>query len=98
MQASTAQTAAAAAPWITEAPIPQGESPLPEVESLIPDVVEEPELIEVHQADPSLAEDVEVAWKEPTPATGTETVSLAKEPLAEEDEELRSGLLLVRLG
>ncbi len=96
--ASTAQAAAAAAPWVSEAPTPQEQSPLPEVESLIPDVVEEPELIEVHQADPTLAEDVEVAWKEPAPAAGTATVSLAKEPLAEEDEELRSGLLLVRLG
>ncbi len=57
--------------------------------SLIPEVVEEPELIELHQADPSLAEDVELAWKEPLPATTT---------LDEADADLVSGLMLVQIG
>ncbi len=56
--------------------------------SLIPDVVEEPELIELHQADPSLAEDVELAWKEPAPA---------KDALDTADADLVSGLMLVRI-
>jgi hypothetical protein len=57
--------------------------------SLIPEVVEEPELIELHQADPSLAEDVELAWKEPLSATATKDKA---------DEDLVSGLMLVRIG
>lgn len=56
--------------------------------SLIPDVVEEPELIELHQADPSLAEDVELAWQEPAPARGS---------LDEADQDLVRGLMLVRI-
>lgn len=57
--------------------------------SLIPEVVEEPELIELHQADPSLAEDVELAWKEPASAPA---------PSDKADEDLVSGLMLVRIG
>jgi hypothetical protein len=76
--------AAAAAPWI-EAP-------------LIPEVVEEPELIEVHQADPSLAEDLELTWDETAPTPREAPLSSADEGLSQEDEELLSGLLLVRLG
>lgn len=57
--------------------------------SLIPEVVEEPELIELHQADPTLAEDVELSWQESSPATAA--------PMNKEDEELLSGLMLVRV-
>ncbi len=57
--------------------------------SLIPDVVEEPELIELHQADPTLADDVELSWQESSPATAA--------PMDKEDEELLSGLMLVRV-
>ena len=72
----TTAAATAAAPWSEP--------------SLIPDVVEEPELIELHQADPALADDVELSWQvEPatTPAPAMDT----------EDEELLSGLMLVRI-
>lgn len=57
--------------------------------SLIPEVVEEPELIELHQADPTLADDVELSWQESSPATAA--------PMNKEDEELLSGLMLVRV-
>ncbi len=56
--------------------------------SLIPDVVEEPELIELHQADPSLAEDVELAWQEPVSATTSQDKA---------DEDLLRGLMLVSI-
>ncbi len=59
--------------------------------SLIPDVVEEPELIELHQADPSLAEDVELAWQEQEPAPARDSQDKA-------DEDLLRGLMLVRIG
>jgi hypothetical protein len=87
-----------AAPWVTESPTPAPEVLSPELESLIPEVVEEPELIELHQADPRLAEEVELTWKEPAPTSATAQGSLPSEPLPEEDEELLSGLMLVRLG
>jgi hypothetical protein len=57
--------------------------------SLIPDVVEEPELIELLQADPSLAEDVELAWQEPISATASQDKA---------DEDLLRGLMLVSIG
>lgn len=57
--------------------------------SLIPEVVEEPELIELHQADPSLAEDVELDWKEPVPAATAADIA---------DEDLLRGLMLVQIG
>jgi hypothetical protein len=57
--------------------------------SLIPDVVEEPELIELHQADPSLAKDVELAWQEPVSATASQDKA---------DEDLLRGLMLVSIG
>lgn len=57
--------------------------------SLIPDVVEEPELIELHLADPSLAEDVELAWQEPVSATASQDKA---------DEDLLRGLMLVSIG
>ncbi|WP_216907155.1 hypothetical protein [Synechococcus sp. CCY 0621] len=56
--------------------------------SLIPEVVEEPELIELHQADPALSEDVELDWKEPAPASAAVDM---------EDGDLVSGLMLVRI-
>ena len=62
-------------------------------ESLIPEVVEEPELIELHQADPAVAEELELTLKEPDPAQpGPATLN------EKEDEDLLSGLLLVRVG
>jgi hypothetical protein len=73
---SEPQAATPAAPWAEP--------------SLIPEVVEEPELIELHQADPALAEDVELSWKDSSPAPGAA-------PVDKEDEELLSGLMLVRV-
>ncbi len=60
--------------------------------SLVPEVVEEPELIELHQADPALADDVELSWKESSPSSPAAAASMGKE-----DEELLSGLMLVRV-
>jgi hypothetical protein len=62
-------------------------------ESLIPEVVEEPELIELHQADPALAEEVELTWQETAtpPAGGSAEIS-------KDDRELLRGLMLVRIG
>jgi hypothetical protein len=81
-------------PWLDtqpareSAPTPLGESPAAAaVPALIPEVIEEPELIEVHQADPALAEELEL--KEPTPLLGS------NEEDGEEDLELRKGLLRV---
>ena len=52
-------------------------------------MVEEPELIELHQADPSVAEDVELYWKEPVPTATAEEIA---------DEDLLRGLMLVQIG
>ncbi|WP_216904235.1 hypothetical protein [Synechococcus sp. CCY 9618] len=98
-----------AAPWLSAAAAASPQTPAPAVtpvaptgeepaapwsqESLIPEVVEEPELIELHQADPALAEELELTWKEPAPGP-----TVAKEPLKADDEELLSGLMLVRIG
>lgn len=70
-----------AAPWATSPP------------SLIADVVEEPELIELHQSDPNLAEDIEVevhpvGLSDPGPSHG-------QTPSEPEDPELIKGLLRV---
>ncbi|MCP9836475.1 hypothetical protein KBY84_03075 [Cyanobium sp. N.Huapi 1H5] len=102
---STAAAAAAAVAATTPAPAadlepaPPGEGPAAATAmtpaapwsepSLIPEVVEEPELIELHQADPALADDVELSWQESSPATAA--------PMDKEDEELLSGLMLVRV-
>jgi hypothetical protein len=72
--------AAAAAGESAGPPTPWGEA------SLIPEIVEEPELIELHQADPSLAEEVEVTWKD------------KRRSVEGDDQDLLSGLLLVRIG
>lgn len=98
--ATTAATSAATVPATDVAPAAAEEGPAagttatpaaPWSEpSLIPEVVEEPELIELHQADPALAEDVELSWQEESsPATVA--------PMDTEDEELLSGLMLVRV-
>lgn len=68
---------AAAMPWLEAS----GVSPL------IPEVVEEPELIELHQADPSSAEEVEVEVR----SGGAEAIP------DREDQDLRKGLLRVML-
>ena len=108
--AATAVSAVTAATAVTPAPIEEASStpaPIEEAEtqpleepaaatpaspwsepSLVPEVVEEPELIELHQSDTFLAEDVELDWKEPTPA---------KPSLDTADEDLVSGLMLVRI-
>ncbi len=70
---TSSQPEISAAPWAEE--------------SLIPDIVEEPELIELHQADPSLADEVVVAWQD-RPGNVVEV----------SDEDLLSGLLLVKIG
>lgn len=86
------------------APIsPQTLTPSPTVTSppsLIPDVIEEPELIEVHQADPSLAEEFELMetgalMEVPTVVMAAPEESLAEDPGFEEDPELLEGLLRV---
>ncbi|MEB3255433.1 MAG: hypothetical protein VKJ05_03490 [Synechococcaceae cyanobacterium] len=57
----TQPAAPAAVPGPERAPEPERKpEPPASRESLIPEVVEEPELIEVHQADPALAEEVEL--------------------------------------
>jgi hypothetical protein len=65
----------------------------PETLALVPDVVEEPELMEVHQSSPSLAEEVDLVVR----ANASDAVSprgaLAEDP----DHDLRSCLLLVRV-
>ncbi|MFN6351399.1 MAG: hypothetical protein ACK40D_00785 [Cyanobacteriota bacterium] len=74
-------------PWL------QGKKP----SALIPDVVDEPELIEVHQASPRLAEEVDVVVIPPLSASQRKPALEPSEP-EEEDGELRSGLLLVVVG
>jgi hypothetical protein len=88
------------------ATVPNGSAAPAAAESstLIPDVIEEPELIEVHQADPSLAEEFELT------ETGSLTGALAEMPAMAmpvggetvmedagfvEDPELLAGLLKV---
>jgi len=71
----------AAAPWLEDAAAGAFAAAAGR-EPLIPEVVEEPELIEVHQADPRLAEDLELPMKESEP---------------EDDPELRRCLMRVVL-
>lgn len=72
-------------------------SPAP---TLVPDVVEEPELIEVHQADPLLAEEVELTLTPPPRDITRQAarVSSRPTPQIEEDPELLAGLLDVTIG
>jgi hypothetical protein len=78
-------------PWLSE----RSPAPLEQrLSTLTADVVEEPELIELHQATPSMAEEVDLQINEDVdPATpGSED----GEP--EVDGDLRTGLLLVVVG
>jgi len=88
-----------ALPWKEQ--IPTALAPLNQ--ALIPEVVDEPELIEVHQANPSLAEEVDLQIQRDTPVFQIHPAPTGpKEPginaPSREDEELRAGLLLVVLG
>lgn len=73
---------------------------------LIPEVVEEPELVEVHQATPSLAEEVDVEMtangQRPavadTPRPEDDLLSDEDDLLIDESEDLRSSLLLFKVG
>jgi hypothetical protein len=95
-EAAAAQPAEAPVmPWLDtqpageSEPAPLRESPARAAEpALIPEVIEEPELIEVHQADPNLAEELEL--KEPSPRLRTNEEEY-------EDLELRKGLLRVEI-
>jgi len=69
----------------------------PSLLSLIPEVVEEPELMEVHQASPFLAEEVDLEISPEASWLGGAPEAFA--PPAEDDlDDLRSFLLEVRLG
>jgi hypothetical protein len=61
--------------------------------ALVPDVVEEPELLEVHQASPTLAEEVDLVVKANAAGTASPSGALEGDP----DRELRTGLLRVRI-
>ena len=84
-------------PWHEHVPLDPGSAASslmgPRSETLIPDVVEEPELIEVHQATPFLAEEVDLPIQAVAPSELINTPVLESEP--EEDLDLRTGLLLV---
>jgi hypothetical protein len=87
-----------ALPWKEQTPT----APASLNQALIPEVVDEPELIEVHQANPALAEEVDLQIQRDTPASQIQSAPLEpKEPEvnapSKEDEELRAGLLLVVL-
>jgi hypothetical protein len=66
------------------------------VQTLIPEVVEEPELMEVHQANPSLAEevDLEPTLLGPSPRRAPEAMD---QPPEDHLEDLRSSLLEITL-
>ena len=68
--------------------------------TLVPDVVEEPELIEVHQADPLLAEEVEPELASPVRGITRQATRVSPRPAAriEEDPDLMAGLLEVTIG
>lgn len=80
-------------PMATDLPWLKGKEP----SALIPDVVDEPELIEVHQASPMLAEEVDVVVT-PSPSASRREPALEPREPEEEDGELQSGLLLVVVG
>ncbi len=66
---------------------------------LIPEVVEEPELVEVHQANPALAEEVELELTSSVPPPALDGTRDGGESLLGDDvEDLRSSLLLFKLG
>jgi hypothetical protein len=69
------------------------------VHPLIPEVVDEPELIELHQANPALADEVELKLRlpgggHPTSEPRKEAVEAEEEP---QDQDLLRGLLRVVL-
>jgi hypothetical protein len=82
---------------------------MPELETLIADVIDEPEMIEVHQADPVLAEEFELQEMDTAPVPVPEAKTMestsaaaALEPAAEpvpseEDPELLGCLLRVEI-
>jgi hypothetical protein len=68
------------------------------VAALIPDVVDEPELIELHQSDPALAEELDLQVRPSAPATFASPRSPTDEAAIEkEDADLLRGLLRVVL-
>lgn len=88
-------------PEAAELPEPAGTGLLETArESLIAEVIDEPEMIEVHQADPTLAEEFELvdsqrreAWSEALPRPSRQETT----PPIEEDPDLLRGLLRVEL-
>lgn len=88
-------------PWLIKEPEQPSAPPAKHRPStMIPDVIEEPELIEVHQADPSLAEEYELTETAsvagiPARKMPTEEDIPALDPGFEEDPELLKGLLRV---
>jgi hypothetical protein len=88
-------------PWLMKEPEQPSAPPAEEsTSSLIPDVIEEPELIEVHQADPSLVEEYELT--ETRTMADPSALKISKEegipaldPGFEEDPELLQGMLRV---
>jgi hypothetical protein len=70
--------------------------------ALVPEVVEEPELIEVHQADPALAEEIELVERQRlapvAPLARQSVASPAGAPQDGQDSELVRGLLRVVIG
>lgn len=86
----------------TPTPLEASASPSPAL-SLIPDVVEEPELIQVHQSDPSLAEEIELEIQSLREHAAIAAQKLSEIAIAakkldatdEGDEELKEGLLVV---
>lgn len=79
-------------PWHQEAATPS-----PSVSpALIPDVVDEPELLELHQSSPLLAEEVDVPIRSAAPAPESRPEPTLEEPAV--DGDLRTGLLLVVVG
>jgi hypothetical protein len=79
-------------PWLEDPPLDPGNA-ASSLMRLIPDVVEEPELIEVHQVTPFLAEEVDLSIQAVAPSELISPPVPESEP--EEDLDLRTGLLLV---
>ncbi|MBM5815274.1 MAG: hypothetical protein FJ083_01390 [Cyanobacteria bacterium K_Offshore_surface_m2_239] len=66
---------------------------------LIPEVVEEPELVEVHQANPALAEEVDLVLASSVEEPALDKTRNSEEALSPDDEEdLRTSLLLFKIG
>lgn len=97
----TASTVQPVMPWLREESGQPSELPTASsTPSLIADVIEEPELLEVHQADPALAEEYELTEtgalaEMPALALSRVEEIPAADPGFEEDPELLQGLLRV---